>query len=396
MPRNSSGTYTLPEAAFVAGTTIQSAPVNFDLSDIATALTQSVATTGVSSMTGPIKAASGSVTAPSITFGTALGTGFYLAGANQIGWTSNGVQAATFNSNLSTNWAGAASFASTLAVTGAFSVIGAATFTVLTAASTVTPIISQITTNNTSEHTLIGLVLGSGAGNVGSIRAVGTGANDVTTLRTYIGTTLLVNDTITAHSPKKNISLDAGITVIATAGYVELTEISDPAAPAADKLRIYTKDDGAGTTRAYIQDSAAAIGQLLIPATSAQQITATSNLVGVTPGRQHFNPMHPKGTAIFNGEGSITALTVTGNVTGIVRDSTGVYTASFSPAFTATATYGMLGWVRGNATQADLYLGAASADTKTTSAMQFRIRDASGGSNQDSAEIFVIFFGPLA
>lgn len=99
MPRNPSGTYTLPIAAFVAGGVIRASDHNSNYADIATALTQSLATTGVSSMTGPIKAAPGSVSAPSITFASGPTTGFYLSGTNQIGWAAAGVLSATFNAD---------------------------------------------------------------------------------------------------------------------------------------------------------------------------------------------------------------------------------------------------------------------------------------------------------
>lgn len=101
MPRNASGTYTLPELPFVTGNTILSAPVNNDFSDIATALTQSLATTGVSTMTGPIKAADGAQATPSYTFGSFTKTGFYLSGADQFKWVANGVVGATFNGDAS-------------------------------------------------------------------------------------------------------------------------------------------------------------------------------------------------------------------------------------------------------------------------------------------------------
>ena len=98
MPRNASGTYTLPSAAFVATTVIASAAVNLDMSDIATALTQSLATTGVTPMTGPILGASGSVAAPSYTFNTVRTAGWYLSGANEISIAINSAQTAKFNS----------------------------------------------------------------------------------------------------------------------------------------------------------------------------------------------------------------------------------------------------------------------------------------------------------
>lgn len=52
MSRNGSGTYSLPQAAFVAGTTIAASPMNSDLSDIAAALTQSISKDGQTTYTG--------------------------------------------------------------------------------------------------------------------------------------------------------------------------------------------------------------------------------------------------------------------------------------------------------------------------------------------------------
>lgn len=106
MPRSSSGNYSLPVAAFVPGGLIKSADDNSNLGDIAAALTQSLATTGVSTMTGALIGAAGLVTTPGYTFNGATKTGFYLAGTNQIGWASNGVQGATFNADTSVTFAG--------------------------------------------------------------------------------------------------------------------------------------------------------------------------------------------------------------------------------------------------------------------------------------------------
>lgn len=59
--------------------------MNSDLGDIASALTTSLATTGVSSMTGPLKLAAGSASAPSLTLASDTGTGFYNSAAGT--WT---------------------------------------------------------------------------------------------------------------------------------------------------------------------------------------------------------------------------------------------------------------------------------------------------------------------
>lgn len=91
MPRGASGVYTLPIPAFIAGTTILSASVNSNYSDIATALTQSLATTGVSSMTGQIKAFAGNTAAPGMAWASDLDTGIYLSATGVQTFVAGGV-----------------------------------------------------------------------------------------------------------------------------------------------------------------------------------------------------------------------------------------------------------------------------------------------------------------
>lgn len=99
MPRNGSGTYTLPQTAFVPGTTISSAAVNSDFSDIAAALTQSLSADGQTPITGQLKFPNGTPAAPSITFGTDLTTGLYYPGTNQLGFSTGGTGQILINGN---------------------------------------------------------------------------------------------------------------------------------------------------------------------------------------------------------------------------------------------------------------------------------------------------------
>jgi len=94
MPRNGSGSYSLPQAAFVAGTTISSASMNSDLSDIATALTGSLPRDGQAGMTGQLKVPDGSSIAPALTFSNESNTGFTRPNTGQIGFDILGVQIA--------------------------------------------------------------------------------------------------------------------------------------------------------------------------------------------------------------------------------------------------------------------------------------------------------------
>lgn len=127
MPRSASGVYTLPIPPFTPNTVIRSADVNSDFSDVATALTQSLATTGVSSMVGQFKAASGSQLVPSISFAAATGTGFWLSGTNEVSYaTPNGI-VVVLGASLTVTWGGDVFYSKNMAVAGSLAVSGSTT-----------------------------------------------------------------------------------------------------------------------------------------------------------------------------------------------------------------------------------------------------------------------------
>ncbi len=93
MSRNGSGVYTLPKPAFVPNTTISSADVNADFSDIATALTGSLASDGQTPLTGVLKFLSGTIGAPSHSFAADLTTGMYYPGVSKLGFSAGAIGA---------------------------------------------------------------------------------------------------------------------------------------------------------------------------------------------------------------------------------------------------------------------------------------------------------------
>jgi hypothetical protein len=93
MPRNASGTYTLPAGnPVVTGTTIDASWANPTLNDIATALTNSLSRNGEGGMLAPFRLSDGSVSAPGIAFTNEPSSGFYRPGASQVGLAVSGVQ----------------------------------------------------------------------------------------------------------------------------------------------------------------------------------------------------------------------------------------------------------------------------------------------------------------
>lgn len=83
MPRNGSGTYSVP-TSFSSGTTISSSAVNGNFSDIGTEITGSLPRDGQAAMTGQLKAASGTVSEPGIAFSADLDTGVRRSAANTM------------------------------------------------------------------------------------------------------------------------------------------------------------------------------------------------------------------------------------------------------------------------------------------------------------------------
>jgi hypothetical protein len=144
MPRNGSGTYTLPAGNPVSpGTTIESSWANTTLSDIATELTNSLSRTGAGGMLASFRVADGSITTPGVAFLNETNSGFYRASAGNIRWGVTGVdvvllsasgvvipagRTTTMNGNATVGGTfgvtGAATLSSTLAVTGAITATG--------------------------------------------------------------------------------------------------------------------------------------------------------------------------------------------------------------------------------------------------------------------------------
>ncbi len=106
MPSDASGVYSLP-AGYLAtsGATIEVSQHNPVLEDIATSLTARLQRNGVGPMTGPLKAANGSVDAPAIAFASAPSTGFYKT-ASGFAVAVSGVKVAEFTSGFSFRYLG--------------------------------------------------------------------------------------------------------------------------------------------------------------------------------------------------------------------------------------------------------------------------------------------------
>jgi hypothetical protein len=86
MPRNGSGTYTLPAGnPVVSGDIIESSWANSTLSDLADSITNSLARNGEGGMTAALRLVDGTVSVPGLAFANETGSGLYRAAAGDVG-----------------------------------------------------------------------------------------------------------------------------------------------------------------------------------------------------------------------------------------------------------------------------------------------------------------------
>jgi hypothetical protein len=143
MPRNSSGTYTLPQASFIAGTTIVAATMNSNLSDIALALTGSIAANGSTTITAPILFVAGTAALPGIAFIGDVDTGIFSTGAGGLAISSNGV------SVIQIAPGGATTFASSVTANSIVSTTSISSATMVATTSITAQLINNVTYTDT-------------------------------------------------------------------------------------------------------------------------------------------------------------------------------------------------------------------------------------------------------
>ncbi|NBW17403.1 MAG: hypothetical protein EBR82_56425, partial [Caulobacteraceae bacterium] len=126
MPRNASGTYSLPAGnPVVPGATIQASWANTTMDDLANEITNSLSRTGAGGMLAPFRIADGTVSAPGLAFTNETNSGLYRNGSGSVWMTILGVNVAQFSTTGLTIPSGKAlsvqnaTVAGTLAVTGA-------------------------------------------------------------------------------------------------------------------------------------------------------------------------------------------------------------------------------------------------------------------------------------
>lgn len=283
MSRNGSGSYSVPNT-MVAGTTITASDHNENYSDIGSEITNSVAADGQTTMTGPLKASSGTVSLPGLTFGADPDTGWYRIAANNAGFAAGGAKVI----DISTT---GVAITGTLSATGAVSWTGQITATggIISGDGTVAlPAYSFVSDPDTGFYRI-------GANNIG-VAANGAKVLDIAT---------------TGLSVTGSVTVSSGFTVSAGAVSLPATSI----AGAALNSDVF--------------------------ATQAQMEAASSTAVAITPGRLQYHPCMPKAVAFVTISGSTATLAFNSGFSGVSNVSGSQWRITMATAMSSTS-YGIV------------------------------------------------------
>jgi hypothetical protein len=287
----SSGTFSIVNS-FTPSTTILSSAVNANFTDIATGLTSVLTLDGANTMTGQVKAADGSVSAPGVSFGADLNTGFYRAGSDEIRAATGGTDAMKWDSAQATTAMGllvgstqivaghtaALSLTSPGAFTPAVQAIGGASAVHMAArfSGDVNPArfyMAKSRNASIGSHTIVQsgdllgeiLVQGSDGDSFESAATIGIIVDGTPGAADMPGTLVFSTSADGSATPTERMAIRASgkvqipnhsapLITFDSTGFTDLAEISAPSSPAADTARVYAKDDS-GTTRLAYKDS---------------------------------------------------------------------------------------------------------------------------------------------
>lgn len=376
--------------SFTPATTILSSQVNANFSDIATGLSNVLTRDNQAPMTAPLRLADGSAPLPGLQFANDVNTGLRRSATDEMRWVAGGLDR-MFIDAAGKMWALGA-----LDVTGLANFQAAITGLTAALAAAATPLTLRRTENDGVEREIASWQSGSGAGDKFSRRITGNAANGVAAVSDFIGA--VANTAFSALVRRFFVPVTVGPsgtprTVLHPDGYADMVEIAVPANPAADTARTYAFDDGGITMQAY-RDSAGVVRTLLGRATQAEMEAATDVRQGVSAGRQHFHPGHPKAGGNLNGSGT-PAFAAGDYGMGAVTDSgLGLYLLALDTAFENT-NYWFTGSARSTNNNGVGIVSSHTDGPKTSSTIEITTAIDSGD-EIDSVEIGLTFWGDYA
>lgn len=319
MARNGSGTFSVLNS-FSSGNTISSSEMNSTLSDVGAEITNSVAVDGQSTLTGQLKGADGTNSAPGITFGADLNTGLYRIGADNLGVTVGGTKIIDIASTG-------------IAVTGTLSATGALSGTTITGTGAL-----SIGTSNAATVGTIEL----GAASDTTISRTGAGAIAVE------GVTVALNSASLPHTAS---TIELGHATDTTLARVSAGVFS------VEGSTVHTTATGA--------------------ATQADHETGTSTSAYSTPGRQKYHPTHPKSWLYADLTSGTPTIAGGSGVSSLADINTGRFDINLTTAFSSVNYAMVLSGATSTASVERIVNEHTQAD-RTASKIEVRVTSLSG------------------
>jgi hypothetical protein len=361
--------FSIPNS-FTPVTTILSSQVNANYADIATGLSNVLTRDNQAPMTAPLRLADGSLPLPGLQFANDTNTGLRRSATDEMRAVTGGADAMMWDAAQKT-WALGALDAAGL-LTAALQIVAGHTAAVVGPFAETQP--GQSITLNLGNF--LGARYGNNASGATVALAKSRGASKDThtvvqasdTLASFVGAgsdganfeeggridvvvdgtpgaddmpgALVLRTTADGASSateRMAIRADGRVQIpnrsapliqLYGAGHLDLAEVAEPAAPAANNVRLSVLDEG-GQSNLIFKRADGTVGKIR-PATQTEMEAGTTNDVFVSPGRQAFHLGHAKATGRGTGAGATVGTPY--NVSSISRVGAGQYNVTLANA----------------------------------------------------------------
>jgi hypothetical protein len=356
--------------SFTPGTTILASQTNANNADFATGFSSVLTRDNQAPMTAPLRLADGSQVLPGLQFANDTNTGLRRSAVDEMRAVTGGADAMLWDAAQKT-WALAAFDAAGL-LTGQTQIVAGHTTAITGPFAEIQPLqsitldlgnilgarygasafgagLALAKSRNAAKglHTIVqngdtvAVIAGAGSDGAAFLPAAEIwvmvdgvpGANDMPGTMVFRTTA----DGAASSTERMAIRADGRVQIpnrsapliqLYGAGHVDLAEVAEPAAPAANNVRLFVLDEG-GQSNLIFKRADGTVGKIR-PATQTEMEAGTTNDVFVSPGRQSFHLGHAKATGRGTGAGATVGTPY--NVSSISRVGAGQYNVTLANA----------------------------------------------------------------
>lgn len=221
-----------------------------------------------------------------------------------------------------------------------------------------------------------------------------SGATSAASARIALGVSQTGTDTTYAFRANNGSDFASPSTVrtnIGAAASGANTDITSLASPALSSATATTQAPADNTTKVATTAFVTAVTQGA--ASQAQQEAATSTTVYTSPGTQQYHPGMPKAWLRMTCVAGVPSIIASYNISGLVRNSAGNFTVTFTKAFSSGTSYGLSGISQLTFPNVSANRMVVANSFGTGATCTFETQNAAATPDDNNAYTFVQWFG---